>query len=184
MEKKIATSLEILIKVAQFESIRLTKYGEAKIEYDSIEERIAKEKELNDEVVFDMIASMRALPDQLGKYTNSVVEIEEKIRKRIPKWLEEGAEPNISNTSKKSCEKSEFESYAENEERKKKISPSLKAEEKTNSTTTELDELFSPDSTVVTSEIHPKGKEEVKVEAKEEVKLEEDNFGDDEDLFA
>ena len=46
MEKKIATSVEVLIQPVRFESIRITKYSEAKIEYSSEEERIKQEDAL------------------------------------------------------------------------------------------------------------------------------------------
>lgn len=192
MEKKIATSLEVLIKVAQYESIRLTKYGEAKIEYDSPEERIEKEERLSDEVLLDMITTMKTLPEKLGKNTNAVVEIQEKIIKRIPEWLEKGPEPNIADTAKKSCEKSEAEAHAENERRKEKT------EEKTDTTSTEIDELFSPEPEAEAEEakpqnVEPEGEdgseesankaEEPKAEEETEKKA-EDDFDDDEDLFA
>ena len=82
-ERKIATSVEVLVQVARFESIRIAKYGEDKIEYSSYEERVQKEDELNSDLVADLVRTMRSLPDQLGKKTNAIVDIEEKIQKKI-----------------------------------------------------------------------------------------------------
>lgn len=166
MDKKIATSLEVLIKVAQYESIRLTKYGETKIEYSSKEEMIQKENQLQAEVMDDLLRSMRALPNQIGKSANAVVEIEEKIQKRIPEWLEKGAEPNIADTAKKSAEKSEAIAHDENEQRKE----TSRAKE-TDTTATEMDDLFSSD---------PSDSDGLE----EDIVPDENNVEDNDDLFA
>jgi len=188
MEKKIATSVEVLIKVAQFESIRITKYGESKIEYSSDEEMSQQEDKLNDDVIADLVRSMRSLPAKLGKKTNSVVEIEEKIQKRIPEWLENNPEPNLANRAIKSHEKSEFEAHKENEDRKAKS-------ESTNTTITEtaadIEDLFGDgpvgDKVDSTQEEKPINSEDTKKTTEENEKAEgqkDDNFLDDEDLFA
>jgi len=132
MEKKIATSVEVLIKVAQYESIRVTKYGESKIEYDSPDEMVKKENELNDQVIDDLIRSLKGVPEKFPKSSNCVVDIGEKIEKKIPEWLENGAEPNISNGAKKAHEKSDGKTHVKVE----------KVEEKKNEENEELNDLF------------------------------------------
>ena len=186
MEKKIATSVEVLIKVADFESIRLTKYGESKIEYDSPEEMMTKEDQLNDEVVSDLVRTMRALPSKLGKKTNAVVEIEEKIKTKIPEWLKNGPEPNIANVAQKDAEKSEAKAHAENKVRKQK-------KEEFVDDNTELNGLFddSKGSTDLGHVEVEEPNEENQEENKEEKDKKEDTveniddalFDDDEDLF-
>jgi len=176
MEKKIATSVEVLIKVAQYESIRLTKYGEAKIEFDSSEERIEKEERLSDEVILDLVTTMRALPEKLGKQPNAVMEIEEAIQNRIPEWLDNGPVPNIADDAKKSCEKSEGIAHAENEVRKEKVD----TKSETDSTTTEMEELFGKDEDVA-----PVVEEKVVEENTSDMsETPVEDFSDDEDLFA
>ena len=116
--KKIATSVEIMIHVGQFEHIKINKYGEKNIEYGSKEDMIKQENVLTDELINDIIRTMRALPDKLGKKTNAVTEIEEKIEKRIPEWLQTGSEPNIAKKtyeSNKSVDNAKKESEKESE---------------------------------------------------------------------
>lgn len=109
-EKKIATAVDVLINMGQFEHLQITKYAEQKITYENENEMIQKEDKLTEELVQDIIRTMRSMPDKLGKKTNAVVNIEEKIKKKIPTWLEEGSEPNIANLSKTNSEKSMAES--------------------------------------------------------------------------
>ena len=95
-QKKIATGVKVLIKVAEFESIEIAKYSETTIEFDSQENMVAQEEEHNADVVNDLIRSMRELPDRLGKKTNAVTKIEASIEGAIPKWLNENPIPNIA----------------------------------------------------------------------------------------
>ena len=119
-EKKIATSVDILVNVGQYEHIQITKYAEKKITYDSSEEMVKKEDELTDELVSDVIRSMRSLPDKLGKKTNAVAAIEERIQKKIPAWLENGSEPNIANKAKEKYDGNVAKASAEVEAKKQK----------------------------------------------------------------
>lgn len=95
-EKKIATSVDLLINVGQYEHLQITKYAETKIEYESKEEMVKKEDQLTDELVADVIRTMRGLPEKLGKKTEAVSAIEEKIIKKIPGWLENNPIPNMA----------------------------------------------------------------------------------------
>jgi len=117
-EKKIATSVDVLINVGQFEHLQITKYAEKKITYENENEMIQKEDKLTDELIQDIIRTMRSMPDKLGKKTNAVVNIEEKIKKKIPTWLEEGSEPNIANLAKNNSEKSMAEASIKLEQKK------------------------------------------------------------------
>lgn len=187
MEKKIATSVEVLIKVAEFESIRLTKYGESKIEYDSSEDMIKKEDRLNAEVVADLVRSVKNLPEQFPKAVGKVEGFGDKINKKIPEWLENGTEPNIANVAKKDHERSDVKAEAESEERKRR---EVDAD-------AELDNLLGDygEQTVekqedkIVDEEKPEEKEEEKSEEKEEnkgkdtVESLDDELFDDEDLF-
>ena len=95
-EKKVATSIDILINVGQFEHIQITKYAEKKITYESSDEMIKKEDEVTSELVSDIIRTMRGLPEKLGKKTNAISAIEEKIQKKIPEWLANNPVPNLA----------------------------------------------------------------------------------------
>jgi len=182
MEKKIATSLEVLIKVAQYENIRLTKYAEAKIEYGSEAERIEKENQLQAEVSADLVRSLNSLPTQFSKAPKQIAEeFSERTAKIIPEWLENGPEPNIADNAKKANEKAEAEIHA-SEEQKKEV---------TDATVTEMEELFGPDEP---NSVDPKSEEkplesasnEPEPEISEDISedVQEEDFDDDEDLFA
>jgi len=99
-EKRIAETLNVRINLGNFQHIELTKYAEKKIEYESNEEMQKKEDELTDELLSNTIRSMRRIPERLGKKTNAVAEVEERIIKEIPRWLEDEPEPNIANEAK------------------------------------------------------------------------------------
>ena len=111
-QKKIATSVEIMIHVGQFEHIKINKYGEKNIEYSSKEDMVKQEDSLTEELVTDIIRTMRSLPDRLGKKTDAVRNIEEKIEKRMPEWLSNNNEPNIA---KKTYEANKIKDNAEQE---------------------------------------------------------------------
>jgi hypothetical protein len=178
-EKKIATSVEVLINVGNYENIRLTKYGESKIEYDSQDEMLQKEERLNDEVVADLVRSMRALPSQLGKKTDAVVEIEEKIKSKIPEWLENNPEPNIANLAQRNHEKAEAEAHSKNEEKKQKTEDKVEED-------AELEDLLSkPEDSVESQPVEDKQDTEEKKEEKKEENVEklDDDLFDDDDLF-
>lgn len=117
-EKKIATSVEVLIRVADFESIRIAKYGEKKITYESPEEMVKKENELNAELVDDLVRNMRSLPEKLGKKSASpVTAIEDKIVRKIPEWLANNPVPNLA---KDASEKGDRKSSNNTEAKKEK----------------------------------------------------------------
>ena len=118
-EKKIATSVEVLVKVAQYESIRITKYGEAKIEYESDTEMQSKEDQLNNDVMADIVRSMEGLPKRFSKASpNVVAEFGDKITTKLPDWLENGPEPNIANVAKTDHEKSDTKAHASDKDKK------------------------------------------------------------------
>jgi len=117
-EKKVSTSIEILIRVADFESIRIAKYAEKKIIYESEEERIKKEDAADAELVGDIVRCMRGLPDKLGKKTIiPVAAIEDKIVKKIPEWLANNPIPNLA---KDAAEKGDMEASNKVEDKKEK----------------------------------------------------------------
>jgi hypothetical protein len=173
-EKKIATSVDILINVGAYEHIQITKYAEKKITYENPEEMTKKEDQLTDELVKDIIRTMRSMPDKLGKKTSAVPAIEEKIGKRMPTWLEEGSDPNIANAAKDSAIKNTSDAYAKNEDIGKK----------SNANAAETDAFLDGKPGAkeqVSSEKVEKPKEKVaKIEEKD---LDGDLFGDNEDLF-
>jgi len=179
MEKKIATSVEALIKVAQYESIRITKYGETKIEYDSVEEMSRKEDELSSQVISDLERCLRKLPERFSKAPDTIVEnFGDRIDKKIPEWLKNEPEPNIANRAKESHEISDFKSDDEQSNSK----------ETTNSTITEMEELFGSDTDSESKTDN--NVEEVSVSDTEtcvsEPEITEDETGefDDDDLFS
>lgn len=127
-QKKIATSVDIMIKVAQYEYIHVTKYSEKNISYENKDEMVSKEDELSKELVNDVVRTLRGIPDQLGQGKKAVTEIEEKIKTRIPEWLGNDPEPNIANnpssvanTAKNNNDKAEAEIQAKSEEKQEKV---------------------------------------------------------------
>ena len=99
-KRKVAVSHNVRINVGNYQHIDCTFYSEEEIEYDSPEERVAKEDAVNDDVVSFLIRSVREIPDRLGKKTEAVQEVEESIKKTIPKWLAEDPVPNLANKAK------------------------------------------------------------------------------------
>lgn len=130
-QKKIATSVEIMIHVGQFEHIKINKYAEKNIEYSSKEDMTKQEDVLTDDLISDIIRTMRLIPGKLGKKTNAVAEVEERIEKRIPEWLNSNNEPNIA---KKAYESNKIKDNASKETNNK---PDVSLD----------DDLFSEDET-------------------------------------
>ena len=162
-EKKIATSIDVLINVSQFEHIQITKYAEKKIAYSSQEDMVEKEDNLTSELVNDIIRTMRSLPDRLGKKTEAIKNIEEKIQKKIPSWLEENPVPNIANLAKDKYERNISNANAKIEQKK----PIAKELEKQ-----------------VKDIIDPKTEETpIKTAKNESIDLDKKDLFDDEDLF-
>jgi len=121
-QKKIATAVDIMIKTASYEYVHITKYSEKSIAYGNKEDMVTLEDEHSKELVNDIVRTLRAIPDQLGKSTLVVVneDAEEKIKKRIPEWLENGPEPNIANTAKINHEETVTKINAEANDKKER----------------------------------------------------------------
>lgn len=214
-EKKIATAIDILINVDRFEHIQITKYAEKKIEYETEEDRIAAEDALTAEVVEDGIRSLKIISDTMGgKTVEPTQAIMEKIRKKMPTWLEEGPAPNLANLAddkfKKGVAENEAkqeENKADREERSDEMSDVLGEKEEGEITEEPVDGLADPldDDNDTLDDIvdepandpeevgPPEGKAEEKPESNTEEKSagqspsadEDDIFGeDDDDLFA
>jgi len=186
-QKKIATSVDIMIKVANFEYIHVTKYSEKNISYENKDEMVSKEDELSKELVNDVVRTIRGIPEQLGKGRSAVTEIEEKIKTRLPEWLGSDPEPNIANNpssvanaAKINNDKAEAEIEAKSEEKKlsekreSDIVENLFDDEPTKSTETDKNE----DSLIES----PKGGSEAAKSTVESNDF-EDLFEDDADLF-
>ena len=167
-KKKIATSVDILINVDRFEHIQITKYSEKEITYETPEEMIHKEDQLTDELIKDVVRTMKSMPEKMGDKAKSVGADEEwkdKLEKKIPTWLQDGAEPNIANTAQKNTDKAVASAHAE--------SMDLKIKKESNEADTDA---------FLTGDV--KKVEEPKKEAKvEEKDIDADLFGDEEDLF-
>ena len=125
-EKKIATSVDILINVGNYEHIQITKYAEKKITYTSAEDMIKQEDQLTEELTSDIVRSMRALPNRLGKKTTAHTEIEEKITKKVPEWLLDNVEPNIANNAKTQNDKNKAKANIEEQKVKKEKTQEVK----------------------------------------------------------
>ena len=178
-EKKIATSVDILINVDRFEHLQITKYSEKKITYSTQEEMIQKEDQLTNELMQDVIRTMRSTPsafkamtaEKLEKIETTTKAMEDKISKKIPSWLEEGGIPNIANAAQANATKAVAEAHAKQED--------LKQDAKVQKAASEADtEAFlngTPE--VVAPKVEPKPV------VNNDLDLDEDLFADDEDLF-
>jgi len=183
-EKKIATGIDILVNVDRYEHIQISKYGEAKIEYSSDQERKDLEDQLTSETLEDGYRSLKIVTNILkGKTVEPCQAIVEKIIKKIPMWLEDGPEPNIANLPKITNNKR----LAEN---------SIKAEVATNQSE-EINNLIDQPTNQVESteptlnddlfESKEIKEEPVKETPKTDIESnfnDEIDFGDDDDLFA
>jgi hypothetical protein len=176
-EKKIATSVDILVNVDKFEHVQITKYSEKKISYSSKEDMIKQEDQLTAELVEDLLRTMRGIGPQVGgKVTTAVTKMEDKIQKKMPTWLEEGKEPNIANLAKVKAEGSIAKANADIENNK---ALQQAKEEETNA-------FLSDKPKVVEA---PKSEAKVEVEIKSEAKVETKkddilNLEADDDLFS
>lgn len=99
-KRKIAECLNVRINVGNYQHIELTKYAEEEIEYSSDSERIQKEQALRDDLLTNLITSMKAIPERLNKGVAQAQEVEESIKRTIPEWLANGPVPNIANMAK------------------------------------------------------------------------------------
>jgi hypothetical protein len=130
-QKKIATSVDILINVGSYEHIQITKYGEKNISYDSKEDMVKQEDVLTDELVADLIRTMRDIPEKLGKKTTANIDIMPKISKKIPEWLNGNVEPNIANQAKNKSDSNTANANAKSEAKKVEIDMEVPKEKAT-----------------------------------------------------
>ena len=98
MKKKIAENISVLIKTAQFENIEITKYAEMEIENTDQEEMELQEDQLSRELQASLFRTIHSIPDAVGKpeWKEPVQQVDEKIKKRIPEWLNTNPEPNLA----------------------------------------------------------------------------------------
>lgn len=95
-KRKIATSINVRVNVGNYQHIEISKYAESEIEFKDEQDRIKLEDELQNDIVKDIIRSMRSLPEKLGKKTDAIERIEESITKSIPEWLNKNPVPNLA----------------------------------------------------------------------------------------
>lgn len=162
MEKKIATSVNVRINVGNYQHIEITKCAEQNIAYESEKEMTAKEDKLTDSVVADILRTIRSIPDKLGKKTNAVEELEESVKKEIPRWLTEGGEPNLASGKTSVAEKKHQDVISD---KKAEIDNKKKA------ASTDVEEVMSKEDSA-----KPQKEEAAKVE--EDKVTEEDIFGE------
>jgi leucyl aminopeptidase len=179
-QKKIATSVDIMIKTAPYEYIHVTKYSEKNISYENKIEMTSKEDELSKELVSDVVRTLRGIPEQLGKGKVEIATAEEKIKTRIPEWLESDPEPNIlnspssiANTAKKNNEKAESEIQSKSEKKSEIIAEEIAI----------VKDLFDEPENKVKSSEEKEIEQVIKTEGSSNVDFGEDLFADDADLF-
>jgi len=187
-QKKIATSVDIMIKVRDYEYIHVTKYSEKVISYENKSEMVSKEDELSKDLVNDTIRTIRGIPDQLGQGKDAVAKIEDKIKTRIPEWLGSDPEPNIANNpidsanmAKKNNEKSEAEIETKAEAKEKKLDRESSIVEDLFDENDSPSVNNAPDSAPPKEE--PKNEESKPETSKSEDSEFDDLFADDVDLF-
>ena len=149
MEKKISEAINIRINLGDFQHIDITKYAEKVISFDTKEEMVIKEDELTSELIDNLLRNIRTIPERLGKKTEAIAVVEEKISKRIPAWLEEAGEPNIANTSKKVHDKVVSEQKKDLDIQTKNIETKSKVEKETQIETKELLEMDAKSDNVL-----------------------------------
>jgi len=157
-EKKIGTCIKVLVNVGNYQNIEIAKYAESTISYDSNEEMLAKEDLQTQELLSSLKRDMIKTPEELGRYEDKVEEFTDSVTREMPKWLGEGAIPNVANKAKELKEKTDAK-QEESQQSKAKAVAGIDAI---------LEESDAPKA------------EEVKAEEKEDL---DSLFGDDEDLF-
>jgi hypothetical protein len=171
-EKKIATSVDILINIDRFEHLQITKYSEKKITYETNEEMVQKEDQMTKELVADIRRTLKkcyedfsGVSKEIAQKMESVTKIDGKISKKMPTWLEDGYEPNIANSAKKQAIKSEADAYVKKEDREEELN---KRKEVSESET----ENFLEEKSTNTVKLDEK-------DASNDLSMDDDLFGDD-----
>jgi len=100
MEKKIAECIKVLINLGNYQNIEIAKYAEQNISYSDEKEMKQKEDQLTIDLVDNIIRNMRQIPEKLGKKTNAIHEVENRLEKSIPEWLTTAPIPNLANSTK------------------------------------------------------------------------------------
>ena len=99
-EKKIGTSIKALINVGNYQNIEIAKYSETTISYESEEEMVEKENAQTQELLDSLKRDLLKTPEELNKYEDKVEEFKGSVSKEMPKWLGEGAIPNVADSAK------------------------------------------------------------------------------------
>ena len=94
--KKIAETINVRINIGNFQHIEISKYAEKEITYNDKQEMTDKEDALTQELLENIIRNMRTIPSRLGKKTEAVQDVEDKIQKAIPEWMINNEEPNLA----------------------------------------------------------------------------------------
>jgi hypothetical protein len=103
-KRVISESINIRINVGNYQHIEITKQAQEEIEYETKEERLALEEDLSNDLISSVVASMRLVPQRLGKCIDNAQEVEDAISKAIPEWLE-NCPPNLANVPKANSNK-------------------------------------------------------------------------------
>lgn len=103
--RKIAECINVRINVGNYQHIEITKYAEEQIEYDSQDERIAKESELRDDLIDSLLVSMEKVAKKMNVGIEQAIEVQESISRAIPEWLKNNPIPNIANQASKGNKK-------------------------------------------------------------------------------
>lgn len=163
-KRKISECINVRIAVGNFQHIEITKYAEEEIEFSSSKERLEKEDALRTDVVENLIRSMKAIPERLGKGIENAIEVEEAIKKKLPEWLANNPIPNVANGAIKINDKivlkqraAKDEAIAEKIDKEEKIEEISKKEVKVKVEVAEV----KPEILEVKPEIKPEVKESV-----------------------
>ena len=117
-KKKIAETINIRINVGNYQHIEISKYAEQEIEYDSPEEMVEKEDQLTSEIVDNLVRNMRTIPEKLGKDTDAVEKVEERLTKTLPDFMKGSQEPNLA---KKKSIQAEAEEKSNSDAKEEKV---------------------------------------------------------------
>jgi len=159
-EKKIAETINIRINLGNFNHIDITKYAEKKITYETKEEMVQKEDELTDELLVNIIRNMRTIPEKLGKKTNAIAEVEDRIVVGIEK--SEVVNPALKIHDKKIAEQKEEQIVQE----------------------AVIKEMAVSDNELASSKVEEKVEEKtISVDKVEAEKIEKNDFFGDDELF-
>ncbi len=95
--RKIAECVNLRINLGNFQHLEFVKYAEEQVEYSSAEELDKKEDSIRNDLIENIMRTLKDVPAMIGKGASEAQQVEQAIKNKIPEWLSNGPTPNIAN---------------------------------------------------------------------------------------